>query len=91
MTVLADTQREAVLRIWDGETLLHEQRVALTAGRQTFACAIEAGGRRAHTARGGWRCRANDYGNDSLTATMNVSRGEKGSAGGRNGRAGAAA
>ena len=31
VTVLADTQGEAALRIWDGETLLHEQRVALTA------------------------------------------------------------
>ena len=75
VTVLADTQGEAALRIWDGETLLHEQRVALTAGRQTFACAIEAGAVGAHT----------------LRAEVERQPRGKGSAGGRNGRAGAAA
>ena len=78
VTVLADTQGEAALRIWDGETLLHEQRVALTAGRQTFACAIEAGAVGAHTLRAEVALPGDTIAeNDSLTATMNVSRGEK--------------
>ncbi|MFR2149722.1 MAG: hypothetical protein ACLS7Z_03710 [Christensenellales bacterium] len=52
---------------------MHEQRVALTAGRQTFARAIGPASARTRCARGGaagTRC------DDSLTATMNVSRGE---------------
>ena len=78
VTVLADMQGEAALRIWDGETLLHEQRVALTAGRQTFACAIEAGAVGAHTLRAEVALPGDTIAeNDSLTATMNVSRGEK--------------
>ena len=78
VTVLADTQGEAALRIWDGETLLHEQRVALTAGRQTFACAIEAEAVGAHTLRAEVALPGDTIAeNDSLTATMNVSRGEK--------------
>ena len=78
VTVLTDTQGEAALRIWDGETLLHEQRVALTAGRQTFACAIEAGAVGAHTLRAEVALPGDTIAeNDSLTATMNVSRGEK--------------
>ena len=90
VTVLADTQGKTALRIWDGETLLHEQRVALTAGRQTFACAIEPGGRRAQRCARRWRCRATAIaGKRQPDGDDERQPRGKGSAGRRNGRAAA--
>lgn len=78
VTVLCDVQGEAVLRIWEGDTLLHEQSVSLVPGRQELVCALEAGQEGAHTLRAQVELPGDTVEqNDSRTATLNVSRGEK--------------
>ncbi|MBQ8619686.1 MAG: VWA domain-containing protein [Clostridia bacterium] len=42
VTVLCDVQTQGMLRLYDGETLVHEQSVDIAAGQQVFSCALKA-------------------------------------------------
>lgn len=78
VTVLSDTPGEALLRIWDDEALLYERRVELTIGRQELACEIKTGAIGEHMMRAEVTMPGDEIAeNDSLTAALSVSLGEK--------------
>ena len=78
VTVLSDAETEGMLRIYDGETLMHEQRVAITAGEQAFSCALKAETIGTHVFSAELTAQGDTIPeNDRLSARMNVSRAEK--------------
>ena len=78
VTVLSDAETEGMLRIYDGETLMHEQRVAITAGEQAFSCALKAETIGTHVFSAELTAQGDTIPeNDRLSVRMNVSRAEK--------------
>ena len=78
VTVLSDAETEGMLRIYDGETLMHEQCVAITAGEQAFSCALKAETIGTHVFSAELTAQGDTIPeNDRLSARMNVSRAEK--------------
>ena len=78
VTVLSDAQIQGVLRIYDGDSVVHEQSVELMPGRQTFSCVLKAETTGEHAF-----CAQLDVTgdtlpeNNSLFAMMNVSQAQK--------------
>ena len=78
VTVLSDAETEGMLRIYDGETLMHEQCVAITAGEQAFSCALKAETIGTHVFSAELTAQGDTIPeNDRISVRMNVSRAEK--------------
>lgn len=78
VTVLADAETEGMLRIYDGETLVHERSVAIAAGQQVFSCALKAGEIGPHVFSAELTAQGDTVPeNDRLSVQMNVIRAEK--------------
>jgi len=78
VTVLSDAQASAVLRIYDGDDLAHEEDVEIVPGRQAFSCVLKTDEIGSHI----FRAELETPGdllreNNAFSAYMNVSRGEK--------------
>ena len=78
VTVLADTQTEGVLRIYDGETPVHEEQVEIAEGKQEFSVVLKAQTVGAHMFSAVLTVSGDTLEeNNRRSAPMNVSRGEK--------------
>lgn len=78
VTVLSDVQTEGVLRIYDDEAIVHEEAVEIVSGRQVFSCVLKAEEVGLHTFRAELAVPGDALEeNNTFSAYMNVSRGEK--------------
>lgn len=77
-TVLSTDEAAGTLRIWDGDELVYEQEVVVSAGENTFACPLTAGETGEHTCRAEFACAEDTLGeNNSRFACMRVSSGAR--------------
>lgn len=77
-TVLCDVETQGVVRVYDGETLVHEQSVALAPGSQTFSFAVKAETVGAHVFRAEISVEGDTIPeNDVFSVNVTVSRTEK--------------
>lgn len=78
VTMLSDVQTDGMLRIYDGDAVIHEEAVQLVPGRQEFSCVLKADGLGEHEFRAELQVAGDAVPeNNVFGAKMNVSRGEK--------------
>ena len=78
VTVLSDVQTQGVLRVYEDDTLVHEQSVELMPGRQVFSCVLKAEVTGEHIYRAQLDVAGDTWPeNNSLHAAMNVSQAQK--------------
>ncbi len=76
--VLADAETEGMLRIYDGETLVHEQSVLIAKGQQMFSCVLKAETIGPHVFSAELTAQGDTISeNNRLSVQMNVIRAEK--------------